>query len=89
MTAVIAKLPEHFSETTIDHEVVLMSLDSGDFFSLTDTSREIWLLIDGTRSRDAIMVELARAYEGDAEAMRIDVEDFLSQLEKTGFIAFD
>lgn len=87
MTALITKLPERFSESMIDDEVVVMSLDSGDFFSLTDTSREIWLLIDGTGSRDSIIAELVRAYEGELEAISIDVDDFLSQLQKNGFIA--
>ena len=88
MNPVIAKLSERFSETMIDDEVVVMSLDSGDFFSLTGTSREIWLLIDGTRSRDAIIAELAKAYEGEAEAINVDVDDFLCQLQETGFIVF-
>ena len=88
MTAAIAKLSGRFSQTIIDDEVVVMRLDSGDFFSLTDTSREIWQLIDGTRSRDDIIAGLAQAYEGNLEAISIDVDDFLNRLQETGFIAF-
>ena len=87
MTAAIAKLSGRFSETMIDDEVVVMSLDSGDFFSLTDISREIWQLIDGTRSRNVIIAELAQAYEGNLEAISVDVDDFLNRLQETGFIA--
>ena len=88
MTDLIAKLSGHFSETMIDDEVVVMSLDSGDFFSLTDTSKEIWQLIDGTRSRDAIIGELVQAYEDNSEAISVDVDDFLNRLRESGFIAF-
>ena len=88
MTALIAKLSGRFSETMIDDEVVVMSLDSGDFFSLTDTSKEIWQLIDGTRSRDAIIGELVQAYEDNSEAISVDVDDFLNRLRESGFIAF-
>ena len=88
MNAAIAKLAGRFSETTIDNEVVVMSLDSGDFFSITGTSREIWQLIDGTRSRDAIIAELATVYEDNPGSIDVDVDYFLNQLRDTGFIAF-
>ena len=87
MTAVISKLHGSFSETLIDDEVVVMSLNSGDFFSLTDSSKEIWQLIDGTRTRDGIIAELAHVYEGKLEAISEDLDDFLNRLQETGFIA--
>ena len=87
MTGAIAKLAGRFSETMIDDEVVLMSLDSGDFFSLSDTSKEIWQLIDGNRSQKAIIAELALAYESKPEAIAVDIDDFLNGLQEAGFIA--
>ena len=53
MTA-IAKDHARFVETVIDDEIVVMQLDSGDFFSLSGSARAIWEAIDGTRDEAAI-----------------------------------
>lgn len=79
MTA-LSKAAGRFSETTIDGEVVVMSLDSGDFFSLTGTAGEIWELIDGSRSAAEIGVVLAARYRVDQAGIADEVEDFVGQL---------
>lgn len=87
MSNPITKLAGQFSETTIDDEVVVMQLDSGSFFSLTGTGRAIWLLIDGTRDRAALLTALAAEF-GAAEADIVgDVDHFLASLRGNGFIA--
>ena len=74
------------SETTIDDEVVLLNLADGTFFSLTGTAALIWPLIDGSRSRAALMADLA-ALHGVAESeIAADVDAFLGQLAAAGFI---
>ncbi len=87
MTGMLVKNPEAFSETAIDGEVVLLNLRDGTFFSLTGTAALIWPLLDGTRSRAALLDELARTH-GEAEAVIApDLDVFLNQLAKAGFIA--
>ncbi len=87
MNMPVAKATGRFSETVIDEEVVVMSLDSGDFFSLTGTARAIWELIDGTRTCDIIVVELAGRHGVDPKAVAADVAAFLDQLENAGLLA--
>jgi hypothetical protein len=60
---VLAKDPTRYVETAIDEEIVVMLLESGDFFSLRDSARTIWDLIDGGRDREAILSELASGYD--------------------------
>lgn len=87
MTGMLVKNPEAFSETAIDGEVVLLNLRDGTFFSLTGIAALIWPLLDGTRSRAALLDELARTH-GEAEAVIApDLDVFLNQLAKAGFIA--
>lgn len=86
MTDIIARAQERFTETTIDDEIVVMSLEDGDFFSLTGSSREIWQLIDGTRSRDAIIAALVAGYGEDAAEIGADVDLFLAQLRDAGLV---
>ena len=87
MTAPLTKAHGRFSETTIDDEIVIMSLDNGDFFSLSGTSAAVWGLIDGSRDRAALISQLATEYDVATEAMAGDVDAFLAQLSMAGFLA--
>lgn len=87
MTGAIAKLEDRLSETMIDDEIVVMSLDSGDFYSLVGTAREVWLLIDSKRDRDAIIAELAAAYAADPSTIAGEVDSFLGDLREAGLVS--
>lgn len=82
----LAKLPDRFTETAIDDEVVLMTLAGGDFFSLRGTGKAIWEKIDGERARDAIVAELATEYAVPAEQIAVEVDGFVAQLQQAGLI---
>ena len=84
-----AKDPTRFAETRIEDETVVMSLDSGDFFSLTGTAQSIWRLLDGTRDRAAILAELAAAYGAPEAEMESDLDAFLGELLAPGVLAAD
>lgn len=83
----IAKRTEAYTETEIDDEVVLMKLDSGEFFSITGSGRAIWALIDGQRDRAALIAALVAEFDGDAAEIAADVDDFLAQLVDEGLLA--
>lgn len=87
MTSAIAKQEDRFSETAIDDEIVVMSLDSGDFYSLVGTARDVWRLIDGARGADAIVAELASEYGVAPSAIADEVEAFLADLRGAGLVA--
>jgi PqqD family protein of HPr-rel-A system len=86
MTA-LSKLVDRYSETTVDDEVVVMHLASGDFFSMKDSAKDIWEHIDGVRSREALIADLAQDYGIDAEVIAPDVDDFLRRLRDAGLLA--
>jgi hypothetical protein len=85
MTSPLAKQADRYIETQIDDEIVLMDLDSGNFFSLTDSAVAVWTLIDGTRDRDAIVAALCAEYACEADAIAGDVDAFLAQVGGAGF----
>ena len=80
------KAEGRFSETEIDDEVVVMNLESGEFFSLTGTARAIWQLIDGTRDRGALLAELAGDFEAEQAEIAADLDPFLETLGAAGLI---
>ncbi len=85
----IAKAEGNFSETEIDDEVVVMNLESGEFFSLTDTARAIWRLIDGSRDRGALLAELVSEFGAEPGDIAADLDPFLDQLDAAGLIVRD
>ncbi|MFL6757703.1 MAG: PqqD family protein [Sphingomicrobium sp.] len=85
--SILSKQTGRFSETDIDHEIVVMRLDNGDFFSLAGTAASIWRLIDGTRDRAALIAALAAEYGTDESAIVADVDEFLAKLKEQGLLA--
>ena len=86
MTA-IAKLSDRFTEADIDHEIVVMRLDTGEFFSLSGTAAVIWRLIDGQRDKARIVADAAREFDVSGSDCEGDVEEFLTSLREMGLLA--
>lgn len=82
----LTKQLDRFTATQIDDEVVVMRLDSGDFFSLTGTAAAVWQLIDGTRDRAALIEALASQFDSNDGEIAADVDGFLAQLKEQGLI---
>jgi len=82
----VIKLSERFTEAAIDDEIVVMRIDTGEFFSLTGTAATTWRLIDGNRNRDALLAALADEYSTDEAAIAADVDEFLAHLRETGLL---
>ena len=89
MTARLTKQQGRFSETEVDGEVILLHLDDGTFFSLTETAAAIWALIDGKRNRAAIQAELAKMYDADDVTIAAQLGGFIVKLQAAGVVAPD
>lgn len=86
MTGILNKCPDRFVETEIDDEIVVMDLESGNFFSLKDTALDIWRLVDGTRSPADIAAELANDYDIAESELADDVAAFLDKALTAGLL---
>lgn len=75
-----------FVETKVGDEVIVMHLDSGEFFSLRGTAAQIWLLIDNERSLSEIVAVLAKEHGAPESAVSPDVEEFIKQLGQAGLL---
>ena len=82
----LAKRFDRFTEADIDSEIVVMRLDNGEFFSLSETSAAIWRLIDGTRDCAALLSELVARFDADETMLAADLEEFLEQLRGMGLL---
>jgi hypothetical protein len=63
-----------------DDEVVVLNLEKGHYYSLTETGVDIWdMIISGWTAGDIIQ-NLGRCYQGDPEDISFVVDQFLSRL---------
>lgn len=59
----------------------------GAMLSINVLGMEIWKLCDG-RNADSIVAALLEEFEVDEAILRSDVQDFLDDLKKKGFITY-
>ena len=85
MTALI-KRHDRFTETAIDDEIVIMRLDNGEFFALSQSAAAIWRLIDGTRDRARLLTALGEVFDADERKIAADVDEFLRQMRAAGLL---
>ena len=81
------KITANFVETEIDDEILLVDLDGGELFSLSGTAREIWRLIDGSRTLGEIADSVACGYSVEEKELQRDVEHFIAQLRDAALVA--
>lgn len=72
---------------TFDDEVVIINLDSGNYYSLDKVGAEIWSLIEQAVTAGEMIEDIARQYEGERLEVEKAVAQFLSELEQENIIA--
>ena len=72
-----------------DDEVVIISFDSGNYYSLDTVGADIWSLIQSSAGVSEIIEEITRRYEGG----RVDIENavnlFMSELQQENLVLPD
>lgn len=83
----LKKASGRFTEKAAGDEIIVMTMDSGKFLSLTGTAAAAWSLIDGTRNRDALISALAEAYTVNERHIAADVDQFIEEFKGLGLLA--
>ena len=71
-------------QAEVDGELVLLSPADFGYFGAEGPGPDVWALVDGERSVDAIVAELAGSYDVAAEEISGDVVDFVTALVAAG-----
>jgi len=74
---------------TIDGEVVIVNLDTGNYYSLDKTGANIWNLIEKNLTLGHITEFLVRHFEGDQENIEKSLHRFAEELVREGLITED
>ena len=76
----------------IEGEIIIVPLISGigdmedDIFTLNETGRAIWDLLDGVRSLKDVVEALCDEFQGAAEEIEENVLGFVEELVKRGIL---
>ncbi|MEO1045694.1 MAG: PqqD family protein [Pseudomonadota bacterium] len=73
-------------ETVVDDEMVLMDIEHGNFYSLTDTGKRIWELIDGPTRVDTLVERLTAEYDVAENECIEHLSGLLHDLQQRGLV---
>lgn len=72
---------ENFVETLVDDELVLLHIINGKFFSLKDTGRRAWELLDTNPRFGTLLDAMVLEYDVDPARCRLELASLLADLE--------
>jgi len=82
----IARDDSRFISNTVDDELILMNIESGDYIALRTSGQVIWEILAKPITIKKLIASILDEYEvGEAEATA-DTMDFLKQLLDQGMI---
>ena len=73
----------------IDGEVVIVSLDSGYYYSLLGTGAEVWQGLEKQLSAESLVDCLAQRYSQNTDEIAESVHQFIAQLQQEALIVVD
>lgn len=59
--------------SAIDHETVLMDVQTGEYFGLDDIASAVWQLLAQPTTAEQIIAALTGQYDGEPEMIRRDI----------------
>lgn len=81
MSTTIASINRKVAYEIYDDEVVIINLDTGHYYTLTDASAQVWQWLAEGQTAPAIVDQLAARYADDPLAIHQRVEQFLAEME--------
>lgn len=70
----------------IDNEVILINLDSGNYYSLRKVAGLIWQMLQNSYSQEQIISSITKACQQEEGAIKQEIDNFLDQLKEEELI---
>ena len=77
------------SSALMDDELVLLNVETGNYFVLDRVAARIWELFDDSISFDEIVKKIVERYEVSFKQAEDDIHDFLKELQNKGIVEID
>jgi Coenzyme PQQ synthesis protein D (PqqD) len=65
-----------------DHELLLLDVESGCYYTLNEIGSRVWELCDGASTVSEIVAVLGDEYDAPLEAIEVDVSELLEDLRR-------
>ena len=78
------RFPETLFAQEVDGEMVLLDMNSENYYGLDAVATEIWRLLREGKSLEETVGELLELYDVEEETLRVDLEAFVSRLTENG-----
>ncbi|MBF0333255.1 MAG: PqqD family protein [Alphaproteobacteria bacterium] len=70
----------------VNGEIVLMSVDQGQYIGLDEIASDLWTRIERPLTLEALVAQLADAYDGDPAVIERDVGALLTEMAANGLV---
>ena len=80
--------PEVISEN-VDEEVIIISFDSGNYYSLNKVGADIWKFIKNGPTVGEVVQRIISRYNGSHRDIENSVKQFMAELEKENLVVAD
>lgn len=70
----------------VDNELVLVKIATNEIFALNPTGARIWELLGEGADIDHTVQRLVEEYDAPKETVRLEVEVFVTELQRQGFL---
>jgi ornithine carbamoyltransferase len=77
-------IPDSIFAQEVDGEMVLLDMNSENYYGLDAVATDIWRLLREGKSLEETVAELLEIYDVDEARLRQDLEDFVSRLTEQG-----
>lgn len=78
-TTLIKRNPEMVT-SNIDGEIVMMSIENGEYYGLDEVGSRIWELLENPVTFEQLVNTLVEEFEVDVETCKADTLEFLNQM---------
>lgn len=83
----IYRRQQNILSAVVNDELVMMSVETGQYFNLNPVGAHIWRLMEAPQSLDSIVAALTDAYDAPEAAIREEALGFLARLEREKLVA--
>ncbi len=81
------RIPEDVMVSQVEDEIVLLNLESEQYFALDDIGARIWELLSEYGNTDIVVDQITSEYDVEADIFRNDLSNLLVDLQRAGLIS--
>ena len=79
-------IPEDVMISRVEDEIVLLNLESEQYFALDDIGARVWELLSEYGSTDVVVEQITTEYDVEPDVFRVDLTKLLTDLQQAGLV---